>query len=263
VENLDDVCKNEAFTTPHILQGDNEFGNNAFKEWCKKQNPPVKLINGSPFSSQSTGKVERINQEIRRRTRAGFIKNNNFQWYKYLQAYAKNINDTQSARYGRTPNELWNSDPYVKPSAVIPDVTKPTDKMTAAQLRNQQRALLNERNNRLLTGDRVEHKFHKGDKVRLNMSSGIETNAMKRAKKTNIGWNKISIHWTPEVYTVKSVVPTSQKEKAHYTVVNSDGVRIIKKFYANDLQIIRDASKTVKPSLDPETNKRALILNRM
>ena len=260
VNNLDDICE-EAGTTPHILQGDNEFTSGLFKSWCDNQSPKVKLINGNPFSSQSTGKVERANQEIRRRTRAGFIANNDFRWYQYLQDYAININDTQSARFGRTPNQLWNNT-YVKPPSKIPEPIKPTDKMTASQLRDQQRALLNERNNHLLTSDRLEYKFKKGDKVRLNLSCGIYNNEMKKAKKANIGWNRVSIHWTPEVYTVVHVVQTTQKEKAHYTVANSDGI-INKKFYANDLQIIRNEPETVQTSINPKTTVRALKLNKM
>ena len=263
VSNLADVC-NEAGTTPHILQGDNEFTSGLFKDWCNNQIPKVKLINGNPFSSQSTGKVERTNQEVRRRTRAGFIAHNDFVWFEHLQDYAENINNTQSARYGRTPNELWNNNPYVKPPATIPEPIKPTDKMTASQLRDQQRALLNERNNQLLTGDRQEHKFKKGDKVRLNLASGIYNNKMKKAKKEDIGWNKVSIHWTPEIYTVIHAVPTSQKEKAHYTVATADGEYFInKKFYGNDLQIIRDEPATVQTNVSPKTIERALELNRM
>ncbi len=141
---------------------------------------------------------------------------------------------------------------------------KPTDKMTASQLRDQQRALLNERNNQLLTGDRQEHKFKKGDKVRLNLASGIYNNKMKKAKKEDIGWNKVSIHWTPEIYTVIHAVPTSQKEKAHYTVETADGEYFInKKFYGNDLQIIRDEPATVQTNVSPKTIERALELNRM
>jgi hypothetical protein len=261
VSNLNEVCKNEAFTTPHILQGDNEFTSKLFKDWCNNQVPKVKLINGNPFSSQSTGKVERANQEVRRRTRAGFIAHNDFKWYEHLQAYAENINTTQSARFGRTPNELWNNDPYVKPPSEIPEPMKLSDKMTASELREQQRALLNERNNRLLTSDRLEYKFKLGDKVRLNLSSGIYNNEMKKAKKGNIGWNRVSIHWTPEVYEVVHVVPTTQKEKAHYRVANSDGIVVNKKFYGNDLQIIRN--ETTQTSVNPRTTARALQLNKM
>ena len=122
---------------------------------------------------------------------------------------------------------------------------------------------MNERNNQLLTGDRQEHIFHKGDKVRLNLSSGIHNNEMKKAKKANIGWNRVSIHWTPEIYTVVHVVPTSQKEKAHYTVATSDGVHVNKKFYGNDLQIIRNEPATVQTNVSPKTIERALELNRM
>ena len=262
VDNLDDICK-EAGTTPHILQGDNEFTSGLFKEWCDKQKPKVKLINGNPFSSQSTGKVERANQEVRRRTRAGFIAHNDFKWYQYLDEYAFNINNTQSARFGRCPNDLYNNKPYVKPPSKIPEPVKPHDKMTEAELRDQQRALLNERNNQLLTGGRPEHKFKLGDKVRLNLASGIYNNEMKKSKKSGIGWNRVSIHWTPEIYKIVHVVPTSQKEKAHYTVANSDGREIRKKFYGNDLQIIRNLGATVPTSVHPPDYVRALKINRM
>jgi transposase InsO family protein len=174
VNNLDSICK-EAGTTPHILQGDGEFTSDLFKEWCLNQKPRVILINGNPFSSQSTGKVERANQEVRRRTRAGFIAHNNFRWYDYLDDYAENINNTQSARFGRTPNQLWDNKPYVRPPSKIPEAIEPHDKMSPLQLLEQQRALLNERNNKLLTSDRLEYKYKKGDFVRLNSASGVPT----------------------------------------------------------------------------------------
>ena len=262
IDNLDDICK-EAGTTPHILQGDGEFTSGPFKEWCDQQKPKVKLINGNPFSSQSTGKVERANEEVRRRTRAGFIAHNDLKWYDYLDDYAFNINNTQSARFGRTPNQLWNNKPYVKPPSKIPEAIEPHDKMSPLQLLEQQRALLNERNNKLLTSDRLEYKFKKGDFVRLNLASGVFNNEMKKSKKSGIGWNKISIHWSPEIYEVVRVVPTSQKEKAHYTVANSDGIIVNKKFYGNDLQIIRFPTKTVPTSVHPPNYARALKINRM
>jgi hypothetical protein len=123
--------------------------------------------------------------------------------------------------------------------------------------------LLNERNNKLLTSDRLEHKFKKGDFVRLNLASGVFTNEMKKSKKSGIGWNKISVHWSPEVYEVVRVVPTTQKEKAHYTVANSAGLIVRKKFYANDIQIIRNLPETIPTTLYPADYVRALKINRM
>merc|ERR1711991_479532 len=92
----------ETKTIPRILQHDDgaEF-EKEFQELIEKINKDqlankkhqIKTILTKPYSSTSNGLVERANSMIRSRIRAGFVKNDDLEWVKYLQDYTENINN--------------------------------------------------------------------------------------------------------------------------------------------------------------------------
>jgi hypothetical protein len=98
------ICK-KADTYPHIIQCDSEFNKGYFKTWCQNNN--IIIAQSTPHTPQSNGKIERMNREIRKKIRAGIIRNNSIQWYPYLQDYIDNINNQQRTKSKLSPNQVW------------------------------------------------------------------------------------------------------------------------------------------------------------
>ena len=67
----------------------------------------------TPYNPTYNGLVERMNRELRKKIRAGFIKDDNLEWSKYLNDYCDNINSQRSSTTGYTPNQLWTPK-YIK-----------------------------------------------------------------------------------------------------------------------------------------------------
>jgi hypothetical protein len=87
---INDICVNEAQTFPHTIQGDGEFTAGAFRAWCNANN--IEFIKTTSYTPTSNGKVERMNREIRKKIKAGFIRQNNLVWNAVgqLQSYVEN-----------------------------------------------------------------------------------------------------------------------------------------------------------------------------
>ena len=136
---INDICVNEAHTIPHIIQVDNEFAVGSFRTWCNNHN--VRIIATSPYTPNSNGKVERMNREIRRKIKAGLIRNNDYVWAPRLQTYVDNINNEYNATSKLTPNQLWTQgyNPHPAGHVVLP-VHHLNDGMNMAQRQNYQEA---------------------------------------------------------------------------------------------------------------------------
>ena len=136
---INDVCVNEAHTFPHIIQVDNEFSAGSFRTWCNNHN--IRLIATSPYTPNSNGKVERKNREIRRKIKAGLIRNNDYEWAPRLQTYVDNINNQYSATTKLTPNQLWTQgyNPHPAGHVALP-VHNLNDGMNMAQRQAYQEA---------------------------------------------------------------------------------------------------------------------------
>ena len=98
------ICA-DAFTHPHVIQGDSEFAGGDFRSWCAQNN--VQFIRSTSYTPTSNEKVERANREMRKKIKAGLIHNNNLIWRPHLQKYVMNINNQQNSRTKLTPNQLW------------------------------------------------------------------------------------------------------------------------------------------------------------
>jgi hypothetical protein len=102
------------------MQGDSEFAQGDIKAWRQAHN--IRVINTLACTPQCYGKIERINQERRKKTKAGFIRNNNF---AHLQDYIDNINNQVESSSKQTPNSVWTSGyrphayPHIAPQGVV------------------------------------------------------------------------------------------------------------------------------------------------
>jgi transposase InsO family protein len=99
---LASIC-NEANTHPRTIQGDSEFAVGGIAAWCRAHN--IKVIKTLTYTPQSNGKVERMNQEIRKRPKPDSSKT----IILYGSLTCKTTSLTLTIRSKRDPNKRRTS----------------------------------------------------------------------------------------------------------------------------------------------------------
>lgn len=255
----------ESNTIPNIIQVDNEFDKGAFKEVCKEKD--IKLIAVLSHQSFTNGKVERMNRELRKKTKAGFVRHNNLLWVDHLQDYVDNINSQKNARTKRTPDEMWSegyafNDSMAERKANMTETQKQQNEFLKTQLDKSK-----ERNERNV--------FKEGDWVRVKLLA--YSKEMRQKKKNNIGWNQVAIHWSPDLYEIAKVIKRSatstmpteyyirnKHSRAMVYKLNSYGETVGKRprrLKGSDLILVPRGSKKV--TIDPATYPNVLYFNRI
>ena len=212
---INDICVNEAHTFPRIIQVDNEFSGGSFRTFCNNNN--IRLIATSPYTPNSNGKVERMNREIRRKIKAGLIRNNDYVWAPRLQTYVDNINNQYNATSKLTPNQLWTQgyNPHPAGHVVLP-VHNLNDGMNIAQRQAYQEANIFHRAHGLINN--APH-FVVGDFVRIKMLT--VTPLLRDIKEHHQGWNRNVVHYTPDVYRIHAVYQfPNHPRKTQYSLEN-------------------------------------------
>ena len=277
VDRLQQLCNENGDTYPHIIQADNEFQTTALKRWCEEHN--VQLIKTSPYMPTSNGKVERMNREIRKKIRAGFVRNNNLQWAGMLPTYIENINRQQSTKSHVTPNELWTPGyaPAAPRAAPNPEQRRPSswlhDDMTAQQRQEYGQDYQIWRARKMLAQGRSPTLFQVGDLVRINL---LALSERMRELKEEGRVNKLAVYYTPEVYRVARVMmaPPNATIRTRYTIQDDAGANVMRgqqprQFFASELILQQPTRAGVGPnrrqyvqtSISPADVRRALQLN--
>ena len=92
VSRLNEVTKvtDEFEESAYYLFTDNgkEFSNQIVNDFCKEHHIQHRLAQS--YKPTTNGLTERMNREIRKKIKAGFIRNNNLEWFSKLQTI--NIN---------------------------------------------------------------------------------------------------------------------------------------------------------------------------
>jgi hypothetical protein len=278
VDRLQQICSENGDTYPHIIQADNEFQTIILKRWCEEHN--VQLIKTSPYMPTSNGKVERMNREIRKKIRAGFVRNNNLQWAGMLPTYIENINRQQSTKSHVTPNELWvpGYAPAAPRAAPNPEQGRPSswlsDDMTAQQLQEYGQDYQIWRARKMLAQGRSPTLFQVGDLVRINL---LALSERMRELKEEGRVNKLAVYYTPEIYRVSRVLvsPPNATIRTSYIIEDRDtGIVVMRgrqprQFFASEL-IMQEPTRAgvgpnrrqyVQTSIQPADIQRALQLN--
>jgi len=97
-------------TAPRLLQSDRggEFANAPMTNFCAANN--ITQILTKSYSPASNGKVERKNREIRKKIKAGFIRQNLNNWNaQMLDQYTQNINRQVDLRSNFRPIDLYET----------------------------------------------------------------------------------------------------------------------------------------------------------
>jgi hypothetical protein len=184
-------------TYPTILQSDNggEFQNAILAAWTNANN--ITHIFTQSYTPKSNGKVERKNREIRKKIKAGYLRNNNKVWIQHLPAYVLNINAQVSSRKNVSANQLWR--PGHPP---FPPLGASSVSLTPGRAAIIERRFLEQRARDWTHG--ALPRFQVGDNVRVDMFS-LSSAYRKTVKERII--NKLAVHWSPVVSTVIQVLP--------------------------------------------------------
>lgn len=250
-------------TYPHIIQADNEFHNPTINNWANLHH--ITMVKTKSYSPNSNGLVERMNQEIWKRIRAGFIRTNSLEWVNHLQDYTININNQKHGKTKYAPNRIWTEGYHPPPrnQPVIHHIENPDDHMNNEEIRERIQARLI-RNAELEVQRRNPDVLRVGDNVRIALKE-LDAQVRRRIKEGRI--KTIPVKYSPETYTIiglfQPVMNNFNINKRRYTLsdlnnnVIMEGVRP-KEFYAN--QLVKVPNNFV-PSTIPDRN-RANQINR-
>ena len=206
------ICMTNGPSFPHILQSDNggEF-QGALTVWINTHNaaaPPNQRIHHiytTSYNPQSNGQVERMNQEIRKKIKAGFVRNNNRLWRLQLPDYIANINTQRPLRTKYTPNELWTPGYNPPPPGLVNFHIVPNDQSTLPQIQDIVKARsIRTAVAQLAQGEQPQI-YHVGDWVRVKY---IKINAqMRQRHKEGILNKRNAIRYSLDVYRVSHIYP--------------------------------------------------------
>lgn len=207
----------DAKTYPRIVQCDNgpEFSDkfstfvtqlnvHGFPN-CEKHR--CNILHTLSHSPTSNAMVERANQEIKKRIREGFVRNNELEWVQHLQDYIFNINHQHHSRNGFTPALLWRPGYVIsreRPLRPREELETHLDQTPVERIRESVAG----RNTRVIKRQVNEvptHVFRDGDVVRLALSAYIPE---MRARIKGDMENKYSaIRWSTQLYQVTGSRP--------------------------------------------------------
>jgi hypothetical protein len=212
-----------------------------------------------------------MNRELRRKIRANMIRNNNYAWNQYLPELVENINRQVKSRNKLSANELWSQGYNPQPRGLpAPEVINQLDdQLTRPQLRDHQQALIVANAVRRIGQGRQPQVCNVGDLVRVKMTTASST--MREARKNNLGYNKVSIHYTTQIFRVYQAFryPPDSTRQDQYIIANLDGLIVTtepngntpKRYFGSDLIFV--PPNNVQTSVTPQNIFRALQFNRL
>ena len=211
------ICRKK-ITYPQIIQVDNGssfYGD--FKDLMNKHNEEnpnnkVKIIYTTPHTPTANGLVERMNRELRKKIRAGFIRHDNLKWVEHLDEYCENINNQRSSNTKYTPNQIWTAGLNKTTQNEIP-LEPITDETNLEDRRKHLKNQLVENSFKQFKNQQKDKKLKVGNQVRIKLSayptdrtlySKVRTREKnKEDKKYNI------VNFTTSIFRIKKVYPSN------------------------------------------------------
>jgi len=211
---FESVC-NETNTYPHILITDNgkEFTNQNMKQYCKDHQIQQRVA--TSYKPTTNGLAERMNREIKKKIKAGFVRNNNLEWVSHLQTYCDNINNQRQSTTGYKPIELWKPlyQPVNRTRLPDPDL-KPNDFSNDKELRQRIESRITNKAKAILATQKA-HQYQVGDYVRVKLIA-IDSKYRKRNKDGKWEKKKTAIHYSPRLYRISKVLRKTEAQGQKY-----------------------------------------------
>jgi hypothetical protein len=244
---------NATNTIPHIVKVDSEFAIGDIKNWMEQNN--ITIIKSRSYVPTDNSHVERINRELNKKIRAGFLRHNNFVWVPHLQTYVRNINNQRKKGETQTPNEKWT--PGYNPN------------------NNQQLV----QQGPIINPQRKEVIFRVGDLVRIKLTA--YSSKLRARNKNKMEQKKTVAEYSPLVYRVINVYNNNGIRQYSLTLPHIPGIQpnpggidinlmqdnmvVLQRYYPEDLIKIfqRDINQVQPNSVQPNTMARALQLNKI
>ena len=215
-EALMSVCKKEN-TYPQIIQVDN--GSSFYGEFKdlmnqhNEENPTqkIKIVYTTPHTPTANGLVERMNRELRKKIRAGFIRHDNLNWVNELNTYCENINNQRSSNTKYTPNQIWTAG-YNKTEATATNTEPITEETNLENRRLDLKTQLLKNSFKQFKNQQTANEYKIGDIVRLKLSanptdrtlySKVRTREKDKAdKKFNV------VNFSTTLFRIKQIFPS-------------------------------------------------------
>jgi transposase InsO family protein len=207
-------------TYPHIMQSDNggEFDNATMTAFLQANN--IRRILSTSYHPRSNGKVERFNREIRKKIKAGFIRQNANNWTAaMLQEFTENINSQPNHLSKLRAVDIYRAG-YQQPQGPLPAAQPLTNASTLADKDVHIRHYQNTRVARLTAG--ALPRFQVGDLVRVHLFALSST--YRRKIKDHDGTNKFAVNWSPVISRVLQVFApnTTDRPREMYSITVGD-----------------------------------------
>jgi hypothetical protein len=272
-DKLQDICT-ENNTYPRIIQADGEFHKQPMLRWCEEHE--IEFIKTTAYMPNSNGRTERMNREIRKKVKAGFIRNNNHIWVEYLDDYVKNINNQANSKTRLNPDRLWvqgrQQQPAANPNILRRRVRIPrlTDASTQPEVMQFGEAVQVRRARAMLASGAAQRPFRVGDQVRISLLA-INSDMRKMQKENK--WNKMAVMYSPEVYKIirRHEAPNAQSRETFelMNIATNEPFqrgRAHRRFFASELILQTPPppnARFVDTSIAPKTVSRALEINKV
>lgn len=246
---LENICTVNN-TWPSIIKCDGEFAIGNIRQYMN--NHHIRVIVSRSHVPTDNAVCERVNREIRKKIRAGFVRHNNFVWVDHLPSYVNNINNQKKDGRDLSPNQMW----------------------VQGYDRNN-----NVRQPALLIANQRQRRFGLNDLVRINLYA--LNNKVRSREKKHMETYKTAIYYTPEIFrifrtynrgnvrryaVVQLHIPGVQENPGGIDLaLMADDMIHFEKFYGSDLLSVetRNINNVVHPSVAPQTTDRALRLNKI
>ena len=207
-------------TYPRLLQSDNggEFSNALMSAFCNNNN--IQQILSLSHHPSANGKVERKNREIRKKIKAGFIRQNKNEWNEsMLRDYTKNINNQVNAKTKLRAIDLYSVGFNQQPAA-LPVNPVLNNNSTQQQIQDYNRNAIHNRAVRLTNGRM--NAFNVGDLVRVSLFN--LSAEYREIKKSKIGANKIAINYSPVISRITNIYPPNNNTRfiTEYSIAVGD-----------------------------------------
>ena len=194
------------------------------------------------------------------------IRNNNLQWVQDLQNLVENINRQIKSRNRLSANKLWTQGYNPHPAGRVAPVLQPVnDNFNVQQLQDYQEAFLRNQAVQLLSQGRPPQFFNVNDLVRIKMTTA--SNVMRQARKNEMGYNKVSIHYTTQIFRIRRAYnyPPNALKRDQYVLENLAGIVLMegpnpRRVFGSDLILVPPAN--VQTNVNPRDILTTLQFNR-